>query len=74
MKIAILTNFSHPSICGVWMRAKQEAELLSKEHKVTVFSSNWIKGTVERSQPEEVYNKFRIQRFPAIKLGGESFL
>ena len=74
MKIAILTNFSHPSICGVWARARNEAELLSKYHEVRVFSSNWVKGTKQISQPEEDYNNFKIQRFKAIRLGGESFL
>ena len=74
MKIAILSNFSYPSICGVWFRAKNEAELLSKYHEVRVFSSNWIKGTKDRSGKEDRINKIKIQRFPAVKFGGESFL
>ena len=74
MKIAILTNFSHPSICGVWSRVKQEGELLANFHEVRVFSSNSIKGTKKRSGKEETIGKLKIKRFNSIKLGGESFL
>ncbi len=74
MKIAILCHFSYPSICGVWTRVKQEGELLAKYHDVRIFTSNFIKGTKKRSEKEAIVGNLKVTRFPAIKLGGESFL
>jgi len=74
MKIVILSNFSHPSICGVWTRAQHEAKLLAKHHEVRIFSSNSIKGTKLKSEKEAILGNLKITRFPSIKLGGESFL
>ncbi|MBU0977081.1 MAG: glycosyltransferase family 4 protein [Nanoarchaeota archaeon] len=74
MKILELTNFS-AGACGVWMRAKQEAELLAKKgHTVKVFSSNFTKGSKEIAPQKEKLGKIDIIRFPARKLGGESFM
>lgn len=62
-------------LCGVWQRTKQEAEELSKRgHQVTVFSSNIIKGTNKIAVINDRFGKVNIKRFPARKLGGESFM
>jgi len=61
--------------CGVWQRVKQESLELSKlGHEVLVFSSNIEKGTNKIISSNEEFEKIRIKRFPAKKLGGESFL
>ena len=74
MKILELTNFS-AGICGVWSRVKQESELLTeKNHEVRVFSSNFVKGSNKIAPTEEMLGKIKITRFPATKLGGESFM
>lgn len=74
MKILELTNFS-AGACGVWMRAKQEAELFAKNgHNVKVFSSNMVKGTDEIAPRTEMIGKLEVTRFPAKKIGGESFM
>lgn len=74
MKILELTNFSS-GICGVWSRVREESIRLSKlGHKVVIFSSNFIKGSNETASAEENIQGVAIKRFPAIKLGGESFL
>lgn len=74
MRILELTNYSAGG-CGVWARARQEAILLAKKgHKVRVFSSYFTKGSKELALAEEMLGKVRISRFPAIKLGGESFM
>jgi len=74
MRILELTNYS-AGACGVWMRAKQEAEMLAKKgHTVKVFSSNLVKGTNEIAPEKEKLGQIEIQRFPAKKLGGESFM
>ncbi len=74
MKILELTPFS-AGACGVWARAKQESELLARKgHEVKVFSSNFVKGTNEIAPPQEISNNVEINRFPARKLGGESFM
>ncbi|MCK5608189.1 glycosyltransferase family 4 protein, partial [Candidatus Pacearchaeota archaeon] len=74
MKIAHICPFSSGS-CGVWFRAKQEAiEFHKKGHKVEIFSTNIEKGT-EKSLPlEDKVEDIKIHRFPAKKLGGESFM
>lgn len=74
MKILEITNFS-AGACGVWMRVKQESELLAKKgHTVKVFSSNFIKGTNDLAVPKEKIGALEITRFPAKKLGGESYM
>jgi glycosyltransferase involved in cell wall biosynthesis len=73
MKILELTNYS-AGICGVWQRVKQESSLLSKKHEVKIFSSNITKGSEEIAQEKELLGNINIQRFPAKKLGGESFM
>ena len=73
LKILELTNFS-AGICGVWQRVKQESLLLSKKHKVVVFSSNATKGSNELASRKEKIGKVKIIRFPFKKLGGESFM
>jgi glycosyltransferase involved in cell wall biosynthesis len=61
--------------CGVWARVKQEAnELVKKGYRVKVFSSYFEKGTDKIMPKLETLNGFEIRRFPARKLGGESFM
>ena len=73
MKILELTNYS-AGICGVWQRARQEAEILSKTHEVKIFSSNFTKGSNKLAPLGENIGKIQIKRFPTKKLGGESFM
>jgi glycosyltransferase involved in cell wall biosynthesis len=69
MKILELTNFS-AGACGVWMRAKQEAEMLSKKgHTVKVFSSNFVKGTNEIAPEKDKIGNVEIHRFSALVPG-----
>lgn len=75
MKILELTNFS-AGVCGVWSRVKEESVRLSSlGHEVQVFSSNIIKGEKLsiRAKNQESLGNVKIRRFPATKLGGESF-
>ncbi|MSS74667.1 glycosyltransferase [Candidatus Pacearchaeota archaeon] len=74
MKILELTTFSAGG-CGVWRRVQQEAQLLAgRGHSVQVFSTNRVKGESGTALLEEKDGKVQIQRFPAWKLGGESFM
>ncbi len=73
MKILELTNYSAGG-CGVWGRVKIEATLLAKKHEVRVFSSNHTKGNDEIAPTEQTLGKIKITRFPAKKIGGESFM
>lgn len=74
MKILELTNYTAGG-CGVGGRVLKEAELLSKKgHTVKIFSSNLVKGSKGFCRPFEILKGVEIQRFPAKKLGGESFL
>ncbi|OIO80970.1 hypothetical protein AUJ84_02010 [Candidatus Pacearchaeota archaeon CG1_02_32_132] len=73
MKILELTNYSS-GICGVWARVKEEANRLSKNHEVMVFSSDRIKGENGTAISEEKIGKVKIKRFKAKNLGGESFM
>ncbi|MBM3206796.1 glycosyltransferase family 4 protein [Candidatus Pacearchaeota archaeon] len=74
MKILELTTFSAGG-CGVWRRVQQEATLLaSRGHQVTVFSTNRVKGEPGTAEEEEKQGKVVIKRFPAWKLGGESYM
>ncbi len=73
MRILELTNFSAGG-CGVFARVKSESELLSRNHEVRIFSSNFIKGSIKKASQFEQVSNLKIQRFKAIKLGGESFM
>lgn len=74
MKILELTNFSS-GICGVWQRVKQESEVLTKKgHEVRIFSSNFTKGSDNIAPTSDNIGPIKIKRFPAKKLGGESFM
>jgi glycosyltransferase involved in cell wall biosynthesis len=73
LKILELTNFSAGG-CGVFARVKQESALLSKNHQVHIFSSNRVKDSNSLAIPKDDISGFKITRFPAKKLGGESFM
>lgn len=74
MRILELTNYS-AGICGVFQRVKQESIELSKiGHEVVIFSSNKTKGSKELACENDSTEGAKIRRFPASKLGGESFL
>lgn len=74
LKILELTNYSAGG-CGVWARAKQESQELSKKgYEVQIFSSNLEKGTNKIIPEIDKVEGIKIHRFPAKKLGGESFL
>ncbi len=73
MRILELANFSAGG-CGVFARVKSESELLSRNHEVRIFSSDFVKGSSEKAAQFEQIGKVKIQRFKAIKLGGESFM
>ncbi len=61
--------------CGVWQRVKQESmELVKKGYEVKVFSSYFEKGTDKILPEKDNLNGISINRFPAKKLGGESFM
>ncbi len=74
MKIAHVCPYS-AGACGVWMRVKQEAIEFSKRgYSVQVFSTNHIKGSRDIAPSSEHLEGIKINRFPAKKLGGESFM
>jgi len=74
MKILELCIYS-AGIDGVFARVKQESLLLSKAgHEVKIFSSNRTKGSDKMAPAIDKINGIEIQRFPAKKLGGESFM
>jgi len=61
--------------CGVWQRVKQESlELKKLGHEIKIFSSNFEKGTDRIVDDKDNLGTIPIKRFPAKKLGGESFL
>jgi len=73
MRILEVCPFSS-GICGVWSRASEEAKRLAEAgYEVRVFSSNKTKGAQTIARERENIGKVLIQRFKAIKLGGESF-
>lgn len=62
-------------ICGVWTRVREESLRLSKEgHEVRVFSSDFEKGSNKKVHLNDKIGNIEIKRFPALKLGGESFM
>ena len=71
MKIAIVCNFSYPSICGVWNRVYNDARYLtSMGHEVHVFSTNEIKGLNEYSPEFEVLENIKVYRYKSrFKIG-----
>lgn len=74
MRILELTNYSAGG-CGVWHRVKQEARALAERgHEVLVCSSNRIKGMPGVADSVDHLGKVDIRRFPAWKLGGESYM
>jgi len=74
MRILELTNYT-AGACGVGKRVLRESQMLSKKgHIVRIFSSNHIKGKSEICPRTEKIKSVQINRFPAIKLGGEGFL
>ena len=74
LKILELCHFSAGG-CGVWARAKQESiELAKNGHEVLIISSNIEKGSNKIVSCEENLGSIKIQRYPAVKLGGESFM
>ncbi len=73
MKILELTTFT-AGICGVGARVLQESQLLAeKGHEVQIFSTNFTKGSKEIASSEETIGKVKVTRFPAKRLGGESY-
>ncbi len=74
LKILEVTTYT-AGICGVSSRVLQEADILAKHgHEVTIFSTNHVKGKPNEYAPaEERRGRIFIRRFPAKKLGGESF-
>ncbi len=73
MKILELTTYSAGG-CGVAARVLHEAELLARQgHEVRVFSTSVVKGTCITASAHEAREHVHIQRFPSLKLGGESF-
>jgi glycosyltransferase involved in cell wall biosynthesis len=74
MKILELCNFSAGG-CGVFARVKREALLLKNlGYEVKIFSSNLEKGTNKIVPERDFYQDIEITRFPAKRLGGESFM
>ncbi|MBI2632593.1 glycosyltransferase family 4 protein [Candidatus Pacearchaeota archaeon] len=74
LKILELTNYTSGG-CGVGARALQESIVLKKKgHIVRIFSSYFTKGSNDIAKVEEFIEGVRISRFPAKKLGGESFM
>lgn len=74
MKILELCHFSSGG-CGVWARAREESIRFVKDgYKVMVFSSNFVKGENKIAPEFDEIKGVKIRRFPAKKLGGESFL
>jgi glycosyltransferase involved in cell wall biosynthesis len=82
-KILELCPFSK-GVCGVWSRVKQESDYLSKAgYRVQIMSSNITKGSKDIAEDYDVIpgkefdndtEDVEIFRYPATKLGGESFM
>lgn len=62
-------------VCGVATRVLAEAELLARQgHEVRIFSTNHVKGSPQATAPAiEQRGIVKIQRFPAMKIAGESY-
>ncbi|MEK6928361.1 MAG: glycosyltransferase family 4 protein [Nanoarchaeota archaeon] len=73
MRILELTTYS-AGTCGVFARVREESIRLAKKgHKVAIFSTNHTKGSSEIASSRDSLGSVSITRFPAHKLGGESF-
>lgn len=74
LKILEVTTYTAGG-CGVGARVLHEAELLAQRgHDVAIFSTDHVKGAPrEKALAEEHRGRVVIKRFPATKLGGESF-
>lgn len=67
MKIIELCPFS-AGICGVWTRVLSESkEFVRLGHEVTIFSSDFEKGTFNRVPHNEKIGKIQIKRFKGKK-------
>jgi glycosyltransferase involved in cell wall biosynthesis len=74
MKVLEICPYSSGG-CGVWARVKQESlELEKKGYQIKIFSSNFDKGTDKIVPSREMLSSVEIYRFPAKKIGGESFM
>ena len=74
MKILEVCPYS-AGVCGVWTRVLEESKRLSKlGFEIKIFSSFFEKGSNKKVELNDKIENIKIQRFPAIKLGGESFM
>ncbi|MEM4270771.1 MAG: glycosyltransferase family 4 protein [Candidatus Pacearchaeota archaeon] len=74
LKILEICPFS-AGICGVWTRVREESiRLAKKSYEIRIFSSNFTKGNDKIAESEDEIDGILIRRFPAKKLGGESYM
>lgn len=74
MKILEITNYTKGG-CGVGLRVLRESKLLAElGHNVTIYSTNLEKGSNKICALEESIGPVKIRRFPAKKMGGESYM
>ncbi len=74
MKILEVCPYS-AGICGVFTRVLEESKRLSNlGFELKIFSSNFEKGSDKKVELKDKIENIEIQRFPALKLGGESFM
>jgi len=73
MKILEICLFS-AGLDGVFVRVKEESMRLSRKNEIMIISSNFTKGSNEIASPEDKMGKVTIKRFPAKKIGGESYM
>ncbi len=74
MKILEVCPYS-AGICGVFTRVLEESKRLSKlGFELKIFSSYFEKGSNKKVSLKDKIDNIEIQRFPALKLGGESFM
>ena len=74
MKILEVCPYS-AGVCGVWTRVLEESKRLSKlGFEIKIFSSFFEKGSNKKVELNDEIENMKIQRFSAIKLGGESFM
>ncbi len=74
MKILEVCPYS-AGICGVFTRVLEESKRLNKlGFEVKIFSSDFEKGRNKKVPLNDKIENIEIKRFPALKLGGESFM
>ena len=74
MKILEVCPYS-AGVCGVWTRVLEESKRLNKlGFEIKIFSSFFEKGSNKKVELNDEIENMKIQRFSAIKLGGESFM